>query len=127
MAGAVSFVIPVCVSLIAVEGWSSWSARATHLRKTQIITSNMARALAKHAENTIKAADRILVGMVERMEVDGRNPPALDRLHNFLMMRVAELPVPYGLVVYDEHGQWLAHSRMQLNPMGATAPAGLLN
>jgi diguanylate cyclase (GGDEF)-like protein len=114
MAGAVSFVILVCVSLIAVEGWSSWSARATHLRETQIITSNMARALAEHAENTIKAADTILVGMVERMEVDGRNPPALDRLHNFLMMRVAELPVLYGLVVYDEHGRWLAHSQKRL-------------
>jgi diguanylate cyclase (GGDEF)-like protein len=111
MAGAVAFVLLVCISLMAVEGWSRWNARAVQLQEKVISTSNMARALAEHAESSIKAADTVLVGLVERLEADGWNAAFLDRMHKFLAMRVAELPLLHGLFVFAEDGRQVINSQ----------------
>jgi hypothetical protein len=47
---AMTFLALVCLSLLAVQGWSSYSARETYLDDANISTINMARALADHAE-----------------------------------------------------------------------------
>lgn len=44
----------------------------------------MARALAQHAGSTVRVADTVLVGVVERLENDGSGPAALARLQAFL-------------------------------------------
>ncbi|WP_019142824.1 GGDEF domain-containing protein [Noviherbaspirillum massiliense] len=111
LARAVAFVILVCVSLVAVEAWTSWRARDNWLRETASITSNMARALAQHADDTIRTADTILVGLVDRLEVEGMDAASLGRLHSFLRLQVAQLPQLHGLFVYDESGRWLVNSR----------------
>lgn len=105
------FVILVCLSLVFVDGWRSWTARKIQLHEATIATSNMARALAQHADDTIKEADTALVGLVERVQTDGISPSALARLHKFLELRVDELPQLNGLYVYNENGQWLTNSQ----------------
>lgn len=105
------FVILVCLSLVFVDGWRSWTARKTQLQEVDIATSNMARAIAQHADDTIKEADTALVGLVERVQTDGTSPLALARLHRLLALRVDELPQLNGLFVYDENGRWLTNSQ----------------
>ncbi|MFZ6657196.1 sensor domain-containing diguanylate cyclase [Undibacterium sp. TJN19] len=107
---AMGFVIFVCVSLICMDGWRSWTARRTQLREMEVSTANMARAIAQHADDTIKAADTALLGIAERIQVDGTSPAALERLHNLLVLRTAELSQLKGLFVYDENGRWLVNS-----------------
>jgi diguanylate cyclase (GGDEF)-like protein len=111
IARAVAFVILVCISLLAVVAWDSWNARTVALHKTEVVTSNMARALAQHAGDTIQVADTALVGLVERLEVDGTDAAALDRLHRLLRKRAAELPLLHGLIVYDAWGHMLTHAQ----------------
>ena len=108
------FVILVCLSLVFVDGWRSWTARKTQLHEMDIATSNMARAIAQHADDTIKEADTALVGLVERVQADGISPVALDRLHTLLALRVIELPQLNGIYVYDESGRWLTNSQPSL-------------
>jgi diguanylate cyclase (GGDEF)-like protein len=91
IAAAVIFVVLVCLSLTAEFVWSGWNARHAQLREKQIATSNMARALAQHAENTVKVA-------------------ALARLRKFLRASAAELPLLYGLFVFDGDGRQLVNS-----------------
>jgi diguanylate cyclase (GGDEF)-like protein len=110
-AAAVAFVALVCLSLIAEVTWSRWHARTLELSEKRSTTSNMARALAQHAENTIKEADTALVGMVERVETNGTDPASLRRLQTFLMLRVAELPLLHGLFVFSEDGRQLVNSQ----------------
>ncbi|MFZ6780409.1 sensor domain-containing diguanylate cyclase [Undibacterium sp. Ji83W] len=107
---AMGFVIFVCVSLIFMDGWRSWTARKNQLREMEVSTANMARAIAQHADDTIKAADAALLGIDERIQADGTSPGALERLHNLLVLKTAELSQLKGLFVYDENGRWLVNS-----------------
>src|SRR5579864_9463301 len=82
---AMIFVILVCLSLAFIDGWRSWTARNIQLHEMGISTSNMTRAIAQHASDTIKAADTTLVGLVERVQAEGTGPRELSRLHALLV------------------------------------------
>jgi len=107
----VVFVALVCLGLLAIDGWNSWQSRQLHLRQMSVATSNLARAMAQQADDQIKLADTVLVGLVERIESEGTGPAEVARLREFLAVRVAQLPQLDGLHIYDEDGNWVANSR----------------
>lgn len=107
----VVFVTIVCLGLVAIDGWNSWQSRLLHLRQMSVATSNLARAMAQQADDQIKLADTVLVGLVERIESEGAGPAEVARLREFLAVRVAQLPQLDGLHIYDEAGNWVANSR----------------
>jgi diguanylate cyclase (GGDEF)-like protein len=74
----------------------------------------MTRALAQHATDTLRAADSILLGLVERLEVDGMGEASLPRLKKMLQTGVAELSSLNGIFVYDEQGRWIVHSQPRM-------------
>ncbi len=80
------------------------------MKEAEVSTANMARAITQHADDTIKAADTALLGIVERVEADGIAPVALERLHKLMVRRTTELTQLKGLFVYDENGRWLVNS-----------------
>jgi PAS domain S-box-containing protein len=102
--GAMIFVAVVCVSLVAIDGWRTWSARADDLRAAEMTTANLTRAVAQHANDTIRAADAVLVMITERIRVSGTTPLERSRLHSLLVASAGELPQLIGLFVYDETG-----------------------
>jgi len=105
------FVAVVCLSLLALDGWNSWQAREVQLRQMNVAASNLARAMAQQADDTLKAADSALVGIVERVEHDGTGPAAVERLRKVLAAQVDEFPQLDGLHIYDQEGNWVANSR----------------
>ncbi|MFZ6654096.1 sensor domain-containing diguanylate cyclase [Undibacterium sp. TJN19] len=107
---AMGFVVFVCVSLICMDGWRSWTARENQVREMEVSTANMARAIAQHADDTIRAADAALLGTDERIQADGTSPAALERLHKLLVAKTAKLPQIKGLFFVDENGGWLVNS-----------------
>ena len=108
------FVVVVCSALVFVDGWRSLNARSVQLREVEVATSNLANAMASHAENTVKEADVVLLGIVERVQSDGTRPAALTRLHHVLATRKAELPELDGLIVYDAKGAYIATAQPDL-------------
>ncbi|WP_459251586.1 sensor domain-containing diguanylate cyclase [Paraburkholderia nemoris] len=107
---AIAFVAIVCLSLIVLDGWRSWSARSVQLAEMDVATSNLSQAMARQADDTFKEADTALLGIVERVQHDGTGPAALKRLHDVLVMHQQELPQLAGLFVYDENGIWIVNS-----------------
>jgi hypothetical protein len=107
----VAFVAMVCIGLLAIDGWNSWQSRTEQLKQMNVAASNLARAMAQQADDTLKAADSALVGIVERVEHDGTGPAAVERLRKVLAAQVDEFPQLDGLHIYDEHGNWVANSR----------------
>jgi diguanylate cyclase (GGDEF)-like protein len=106
---AMLFLALVCLSLLAVQGWSSYSARQTYLDAANTSTVNMARALADHADASINLVDVMLVGIVERVQ----NNALVDdpeRLHALLMELVRKTPSLQGLLLYDAEGRWILNS-----------------
>lgn len=108
---ATVFVGAVCLSLIGVDVWRSLNARGAQLLDMERLSSNVARAMAQQADDTIKAADTALTDIVERIETDGVGAPALARIHRQMVAQVANLPQLNGLFVYDASGKWLVNSR----------------
>ncbi|MCY1284926.1 diguanylate cyclase (GGDEF) domain protein [compost metagenome] len=114
------FVVLVGLSLFVCVAWLIWTARDTRLEEAQSATANLAAALAQHAQDTLKKADTVLVGLVERLETDGQAAERLPRLQRFMRRQADELPELHGLFAYDRDGRWLTNSFGYL-------PAGLNN
>jgi len=106
-----AFVALVCVGLLAIDAWNSWHSRTVQLGQMSVAASNLARAMAQQADDTIKAADSALVGIVERVEYDGTGAAAVERLRKVLAAQVDEFPQLDGLHIYDQDGNWVANSR----------------
>ncbi|MDG9925746.1 MULTISPECIES: sensor domain-containing diguanylate cyclase [unclassified Pseudomonas] len=110
------FVVLVCVSLVATDGWLMWKARQVQLRDAEIETSNLASALARQASDTLKKADTVLLDLVERLQVDGTQPEQLQRLQGLMRQHVYEQAELHGLFAYDREGNWLVNSFGEVPP-----------
>ena len=108
---ALLFVLLVCLSLAGMGAWSLWKSRVAQMQEASTVTANMTRALAQHATDTLQAADSILLGLVERLEVDGMSEASLPRLKKLLQASVADLSSLNGIFVFDEQGRWVVHSQ----------------
>lgn len=107
---AIAFVVIVCLSLVVLDGWRSWNARSVELGEMDVASANLSRAMAQQADDTFKEADTALLGIVERVEIDGTGPVALKRLHDIMVKRCEALPQLNGLFVYDAKGNWVTNS-----------------
>ncbi len=110
---AMRFLALVCLSLLAVQGWSSYSARQTYLHEANTSTINMARALSDHAESSLDLVDTVLAGLVERVRY-GELTEERERLHVYLADVVRRTPSLQGLFLYDAEGRWLLNSLSEL-------------
>ncbi|WP_308836434.1 hypothetical protein [Janthinobacterium sp. PAMC25594] len=111
---AISFVVLVCLSLLALQLWMTLRAREVQLNEAARESANLAQSVAQHAYDTIKEADTVLVGLVERVETDGVSDLELDRIHKLLVTRVGELPQLHGIFIYAKDGSWRVNSQKTL-------------
>jgi diguanylate cyclase (GGDEF)-like protein len=111
---AIVFVVLVCLSILMVQLGMIWRARNVELAQAGQASSNLVHAIAQHAYDTIKEADTLLVGLVERIEIDGVSEIELNRIHTLLVTRVTELPQLHGIFIYDKKGDWLVNSQKVL-------------
>ncbi len=94
-----------CTVLIGLNVWSLVALHEGELNDTAQSTANMARALASHAERSIKIGDGILGEMVERAEHDGRDDVARNRQHARLLRIAATTPEIQEAFIYDADGR----------------------
>jgi diguanylate cyclase (GGDEF)-like protein len=107
---ATVFVSVVCLSLVGIDVWRSIDARSGQLQEMERLSTNVARAMAQQADDTIKAADTALADVVERIETDGLGTPALTRAQKQMHWHVDNLSQLVGLFVYDASGRWIVNS-----------------
>ncbi|QIE24143.1 Sensor histidine kinase RcsC [Caballeronia sp. SBC1] len=105
-----AFIVLVCALLVGTDIWRSLAARQVQLKEMTSATANLARAMAQHANDTIKESDTALMGIDERVEHDGTSPAALERLRQLFSSRLNELPQLNGLFVFDRTGQLIMSS-----------------
>lgn len=117
--GTTLLVILMCLCIVIIDGAQVLKARTAQLRETGIITANLSRSLAQHAQDTVKAADTVLVGLAEhqaqnprqkRFGVDATDATDVTRQNSTLAAQVRELPQLQGLLVYNENGVCVLHS-----------------
>lgn len=99
-----------CLLVLGCAAWFVAAARHTQLREAEVANTNVARMIAVQVESTLKTADVALLDVAERVEHDGIEGAALDRLQAHLAAVAATSPELHGLFVYDVDGTWLATS-----------------
>ncbi|NYT60859.1 diguanylate cyclase [Alcaligenaceae bacterium] len=104
------FTVAVAVSLAIIVAWGAWASRQHQLRDKQAATFDLTRALGQQAYATIKQADIVLFGLVERLQTEGMGRRELQRIQTLLENQRAQLPQLHGLFIYDSRGRWLANS-----------------
>ena len=116
VAGTTFLVALMCMCIIVIDGAQILKARTAQLRETEITTANLSRSLGQHAQDTVKAADTVLVGLVERQAQQARpigsaaDTADAAQLNMALAAQVRELPQLQSLLVYNEHGVCVLHS-----------------
>jgi diguanylate cyclase (GGDEF)-like protein len=107
----VAFILFVCSSLLVLAGWQVWEARVVQLGEMNTAADNLSRAMAQQADDVIHEADATLEGIAERVERDGTDAAALERLHQIMVNRVQFVPQINGIFLYDAHGAWIVNSK----------------
>jgi diguanylate cyclase (GGDEF)-like protein/PAS domain S-box-containing protein len=103
----IAFVVLVCVLLIGLDGVRIWDQRLQRIEIGQRQAANLAIALEQHTEDTIRAADGALIGLVESIERDGTNDGALRSMQLF-RAQVEVLPELDGFSAFDAAGNLMA-------------------
>jgi diguanylate cyclase (GGDEF)-like protein len=99
-----------CLLMIGVQVWSVLHARDAALRDAGVATANMARALASHAQTSIKLGDAVLAEIGERMQRKEQNADELERLRRRMMELTRDVNELHGLFVYAADGRWVVSS-----------------
>ncbi len=115
-----AFVALICILLIGLDGWRLLASRATQMAAIETANANLTRSVAQQAQSTVELTESVLNGIAHRIESEGLAPVALARLHEFMTLRIAELPRLRGLFVYDAEGNWAVTS-LPVNPVGANS------
>lgn len=114
------FVASVCFILMILVLWNVWWTRQEQLKEASVVTFNMSRVLAQHAEDTFKEANSVMISLMEILDHDGKDPAALIRLERLMAVQVRELSQISGLVIADRNGDWIVNSA-QLPNAGRTS------
>jgi diguanylate cyclase (GGDEF)-like protein len=110
VSGSIVLLICVCLSMIAIQAINTVNARKYKLIDAAAAGSNMAAALAEHAENSLLLVDTILMGLADEQAMENGQVRALPRTRQTMSRRTAQLPVLRSLILFDEHGSRVAVS-----------------
>lgn len=105
--GAIPFVLLVCATLIALDVSHVWGQRAEDLAEARKETANLALSLGQQAEDTVRTGDIAILGLVQRLEIDGAGPETLAKLRQIMMARLNAFPTFASFVIADATGKCL--------------------
>lgn len=108
------FLLLVVVSFVGLQGWSLYQARDKEIEAARVATGNMTRALAQHTDDTVRAAEVALIGLVHYLEVQGADTPSLAFLHTVMRQTVDKGLGLDSLSAYDSRGGGVVTSRLRL-------------
>jgi diguanylate cyclase (GGDEF)-like protein len=108
---ALSFTALAVISLAVISGWRAWKGYEYHLDQASANTSNLAKALAQHAEDAFKTTDIVLLNLVERVENDRKSPAALSRLHQLFVHTTQQFPQFQGMFLFNHEGRYIASAQ----------------
>ena len=100
----------VSFSILALDGWRSWSAYQQDLSEANIILDNLTRLIAAQTEATFELTDTLIVTNVRNMEVAQNDPANYQRIHEGMIASVRNSPRILTISVFDAKGNWLVNS-----------------
>lgn len=112
------FVVFVCLSLLAVDGWLAWRARDQQLRQAVVSNTNLAAAVAQQMDGMVSEVGHLLDSIAFELELDHMDQQVLNHLQPILKNHADSNEHVYGIFIYDSQGDWLINSQ-GMAPTGA--------
>ncbi|ASU37740.1 hypothetical protein hmeg3_05135 [Herbaspirillum sp. meg3] len=109
------FIALIALAIVVLEIWGISYSRKVQVEESRASISNVTRALAQHAEDTLKEAEIVIGDVLERLVRDGASPEGAERTHQALRARLSALPQIDGLYVQDQDGNLIVTSQEKLN------------
>ncbi len=105
-------VISLCISLsILLTAWLLWQNRVLQIRQLENQATHLAQAIERHADDTFKEADTVLVSVVSAIEFQQDvPPPGRKPLDALLQRHVRELDKLSSLLILSPSGEMIAGS-----------------
>lgn len=113
---ATCLLLLVFVSVLVATCWQIWSARQRALDEIDTHNRNLAQTLNTYAEGVLTQSAMLLLGVAERLEVDGVTPELLQRMQKLGSHQEHLLNQLNELRVVDASGRWLMSSKGIFSP-----------
>lgn len=81
---------------------------------------NLTQALSTYSEGIVRQSSLILLGLVERLEIEGSGPAQIERLRQLIVRQQPLMPQLSGITIYARDGRWLMSSNRPI-PAGANS------
>jgi diguanylate cyclase (GGDEF)-like protein len=107
---AVLFIAVVCLSLCGLLYLQLEQSRRHDLALAQVASSNLTRAMAQQAEDTVMQADLVLTSLADWIQADGFGASQKARLQKTFARRVQALNQLHAIFLFDQKGQWIVSS-----------------
>ncbi|CAB5721497.1 Bacteriophytochrome cph2 [Delftia tsuruhatensis] len=101
----------VFVSVSAATAWQLGVARQRTLAEVDTVNRNLAQTLNTYAEGVITQSAMLLLGIAERLEMEGASTVHLERLQHLVNRQEHLLNQLDELLIVDAQGRWLMSSR----------------
>jgi diguanylate cyclase (GGDEF)-like protein len=100
----VVFGLCLAAALVGIEAWQMWHVRQASLRSAKLVTESLSESLSQQIENTLKTADTVVATLVQRVEAEGINSEAEQRLYELMTSLASALPAIHEMGVTDKDG-----------------------
>lgn len=107
-------------SLASLTVWKVLASRDRALEEVDVHGLNLTQALVTYSEGIVRQSAQLLLGLVERLETEGRGPSQIQRLSALVNRQESLLPQLSGITIYDNKGRWLMSSNQPI-PVGANS------
>jgi hypothetical protein len=97
-------IVCACALLIGTAALQLWRVHETNMQLAEVMTSNMAQAMADQVETVIKSVDTMVASLVERKEAEGTGTESRTRLYHLMTSLAAKLPAVEEIGVTDSQG-----------------------
>ncbi len=103
----VGFVLLACAAVLGIDTLRSLDERAGALNEGRAQAENLARSVAQQADDSLRAIDLVVLGLIERIGHDG---VMADRLRGVMASRIAQFGAIADFAVLDERGAILVQA-----------------
>jgi diguanylate cyclase (GGDEF)-like protein len=110
-----SFVVFVCLALVAMNAWLVMTARSAEFRQASVATANLTRAVAQRSSSMFSEVGHALENISYELERSDITPELLQQLQPVLVNQVTQIEHLHGLFIFDAAGRWSAYSEPTAN------------
>ena len=96
------------------------ASRERALEEVNVHGLNLTQALSTYSEGIVRQSSLLLLGLVERLEIEGSGPAQVERLRTLVSRQQPLMPQLSGVTIYDNQGRWLMSSNRPI-PSGANS------